>query len=191
MRQWSHAGFHRQHSTYMLDRVQTELYRGRAGAAWQVLADDRKALERSQMLRVQFHRIEAAYMRARCAALMAATGENRRRFLAIARGDARTIARENMPWSNPLASLLFATISHLEGDARAAHDGLVDAAVGFKRANMNLYLAVARRRLSELAGDDARELRRQADDWMAAQGIVNPARITRLIAPGFPDETSQ
>ena len=54
---------------------------------------------------------------------------------------------------------------------------------------MSLYVAVTRRRLSELVGDNATlELRRHAENWMAAQGIVNPARITRLIAPGFPDD---
>ena len=54
---------------------------------------------------------------------------------------------------------------------------------------MGLYVAVTRRRLSEVVGDDAtRELGRYAESWMAAQGIVNPARITRLIAPGFPDD---
>jgi hypothetical protein len=53
---------------------------------------------------------------------------------------------------------------------------------------MKLYLAVVRRRLGELAGDDrSQERRRLADEWMTAQGIVNPSRLTRLIAPGFPD----
>jgi hypothetical protein len=107
MRRWSHAGFHRQHYTYMLDRVQTELYRGDARAAWQVVANNQKALQRAQLLRIQFLRIEAAYMRARCALLMAASGEHPRPFLAIARRDARTIAREKMMWSVPHSDLLF------------------------------------------------------------------------------------
>ena len=54
---------------------------------------------------------------------------------------------------------------------------------------MELYAAVARRRLGALQGDDrGRELQRQAEAWMAAQQIKNPVCLTRMLAPGFPDE---
>jgi hypothetical protein len=53
---------------------------------------------------------------------------------------------------------------------------------------MNLYAAVARRRLGSMrAGDSGRELIQQADHWLQANGVRNPARLSRLIAPGFPD----
>ena len=53
---------------------------------------------------------------------------------------------------------------------------------------MNLYAAVARRRIGALQDDEhGRELQRQADEWMAAQHIKNPAGMTRMLAPGFPD----
>ena len=53
---------------------------------------------------------------------------------------------------------------------------------------MKLYAAVARRRIGALQ-DDARgrELTRQAEEWMAAQNIKNPAAMTRMLAPGFAD----
>ncbi len=65
---------------------------------------------------------------------------------------------------------------------------LHDAVDRFDRADMKLYAAVARRRLGALQ-DDARgrELQRQAEEWMAAQNIKNPACMTRMLAPGFPD----
>jgi hypothetical protein len=52
---------------------------------------------------------------------------------------------------------------------------------------MQLYAAVARRRIGALQ-DDARgrELHRQAEEWMAAQTIRNPTAFTRMLAPGFP-----
>jgi tRNA A-37 threonylcarbamoyl transferase component Bud32 len=186
LRQWSHSGFHRQHYNYMLDRIQTELYRGRAREAWRVMDENWSALQRTYLLRIQFLRIEASYLRARCALAMAASGQEARRFLAIARRHARRIAREQMPWSDPLACLLSAAAAHLEGNPDTACDKLAEAASGFQRAHMNLYLAVARSRLGELARNDAsRALGREADEWMAAQGVVNPPRITHLIAPGF------
>ena len=54
---------------------------------------------------------------------------------------------------------------------------------------MQLYAAVTRRRLAGLVkGDGGRELRRQSDEWMAAQDVRNPALLTRMLAPGFPDD---
>ena len=188
---WSHEGFHRQHYNHVVARIQTELYRGRAQPAWQLIAENWTAVKRSPLLRLQWMRIEALYARARCALLMAANRRDAHRFLTIARRDARRIARENMPWSEPVSVLLNAAVAYLEGDASLAAERLAAAAEGFDRAQMKLYTAVARRRLSELANDEStRELRRQADEWMGAQGIVNPPRMTRLIAPGFPDGPS-
>ncbi len=62
------------------------------------------------------------------------------------------------------------------------------AADGFERVDMHFHAAIARRRLGQLKqGDDGRELVQRADAWLAGQDIVSPARIARLIAPGFPD----
>jgi hypothetical protein len=53
---------------------------------------------------------------------------------------------------------------------------------------MNLFAAAARRRLGQLLGGNCGQaLIAQADAWMAGQGIVNPARMTAMLAPGFPD----
>jgi hypothetical protein len=38
-----------------------------------------------------------------------------------------------------------------------------------------------------VGGDRGRELIEAADTWMIGQGIRNPARMTRVYAPGFPD----
>jgi hypothetical protein len=53
---------------------------------------------------------------------------------------------------------------------------------------MALYAAVARRRLCEIeTSERGCESARQADEWMASEGIVSAARMSRLIAPGFAD----
>jgi len=53
---------------------------------------------------------------------------------------------------------------------------------------MNLYAAVARRRIAALQNDAAgRRLQGQAEEWMAAQSIKNPDGFTRMLAPGLPD----
>jgi eukaryotic-like serine/threonine-protein kinase len=119
---------------------------------------------------------------------MAARNRSSRQFLSIARSGARRIARERMRWSDPIALLLRAAIAHLEGRTPLALTLLHDAAARFERADMKLYAAIARRRIGALQGDErGRELQRQGEEWMAAQHIKNPARMTRVFAPGFPD----
>jgi tetratricopeptide (TPR) repeat protein len=184
---WSHDGFHRQHYNHVLAHVQAELYRGRARQAWQQWEANWPAIKRSLLLRIQWTRIEVSYWRARSALLVAAASRARR-FHAIARRDAFRIRRERMPWSDPVAFLISAAVAHLEGDSGTARRQLLEAAKGFDRAGMKLHAAVARRRFGELTGDQrGREYCSQSDAWMSSEGIVNPTRMTRLIAPGFAD----
>jgi hypothetical protein len=162
------------------------LYRGDGEAAWRLLVEQEAMLRRSCLRRVQLLRIESHYLRAR-SALMIAAATRSRRFLAIARVRAWRIARERMPWSDPIALLLRAGIANLEGRTPLALQLLHDAADRFERADMKLYVAVSRRRIGALQDDPAgRELQRRAEAWMAAQNIRNPASITRMLAPGFP-----
>lgn len=183
---WSQKGFHRQHYSARLARVQTALYRGDSATAWRLMVEQEADLKRSMLLRVQAFRVEALYLRARCAiAVAAATGE--RRTLRSARACALRIANERMRWATPLARLLQGGIAATEQDLARARACLADATAQFEAAEMKLYAAVARRRLGEIMGEAAgRAHRQQADDWMASQGIRNPSRLTLMLAPGFP-----
>jgi hypothetical protein len=188
---WSHEGFHRQHYSAMLARIQTALYRGNADAAWERLGELELILRRSYLRRIQVMRIESLYLRARGALAMAATHGRERRFLSVARDGARRIAGEHMPWSDPIALLVKAGVAHLEGDPALAVHCLDDAVDRFDRADMKLYAAVARRRIGTLCHDErGREMSRQANEWMAAQNIRNPDAMTRTLAPGFADRPS-
>jgi serine/threonine protein kinase/tetratricopeptide (TPR) repeat protein len=189
--QWSHQGFHRLHYSAMLAQVQTALYRGNAEAAWRLFAEKESMIRRSYLTGVQLIRIESLYLRARGALAMVAWNNSSRRFLSVARAAARRIARERMPWSNPIALLIMAAVAYLEGSTPSALGYLHDAADRFDRADMALYAAVARRRIGELQDDaPGRELWQRANEWMAAQTIKNPACMTRMLAPGFPDAAS-
>jgi hypothetical protein len=114
MERWSHEGFRRQHDNHVLARIQTELYRGRAEAAWRLIDGNWASMKRTLLFRFQFLRIEASYLRARCALLTVGAGRDPRRFLSVARGDVRRIAREKMAWSDPVSLLLNAAVAGCE-----------------------------------------------------------------------------
>jgi hypothetical protein len=79
-------------------------------------------------------------------------------------------------------------VAYQSGDESEADRQLTAAVSALTRVDMQLYAALTRRRLATLAGGDRRRaLQRESDDDMAAQGIRNPAAITRLLVPGFPD----
>jgi serine/threonine protein kinase len=187
--QWSHNGFHRQHYSAMLARVQTALYRNDPEAGWRLLDEQEPMFRGSFLTRVQTFRIEERFMRARCALALAAGTSNRDRFLSVVRDAARRIARERMRWSDPIALLLRAGVAHLEGRTPLAVRHLHDAADRFERADMKLYLAATRFRIGELQRDErGHDLYRQAGQWMAAQNIKKPASMLRVLSPGFTNE---
>ena len=190
MTRWSRQGFHVQHYRHLQALGMTALYRGDGHEAWRLIAERWPSVRRSLLLRVQYLRIESQYLRARCALGSAAlSGDRRRRLMAVARRDARQLASERMLWSDPMALLLSAGIAWLEERPRLAAARLAEAAEKADLAEMKLYAAVARRRLGSLVGGErASQMVRQADEWMMSQGIRNPPRITRMLAPGFPDE---
>ena len=98
---WSHKGFHRQHYSALLARVQTALYRGNGAEAWRLLTEHEPSLRRSLITRLQVFGRDALHASAE------RVGDGRyerapHRFLSIARAEARRIARERMPWSDPI-----------------------------------------------------------------------------------------
>jgi len=182
---WPRKGFHLQHYSSLVALAQIELYTGDYEVAWKHIEGQIKPLEKSMLLRIQGLRIEAMYLRARLA-LASAAGKQRKHRLRIAENLANSIAKEQMPWSNPLAMMIHAGLAKRRGnDSRAA--ALVSQAVeGFEASNMKLYAATARRRLGEiLGGDNGKALINQADDWMGKQEIKNPVGFANLMAPGF------
>ena len=77
-------------------------------------------------------------------------------------------------------------MANQRGDSSAAAGLLSQAIEAFDLADIDLYEAVARRRLGELIGGD-RGLRdiAEADAWMRKRQVLNPEAMTRLMAPGF------
>ena len=182
---WSHKGYHLQHYFDLYGQTEIDLYEGNAKAAWERVVSGWPAFERSLVRRTQLVYLESAHLRARAAVAAVAVGEAPERTLALAEREARRIEREAMPWSNPLAELIRASIAALRGDTREAVGRLASAETGFEAVDEGLHAAVARARRGELLGGEKEEkLLAEAKAWMSTERIVKPAHICRLVAPG-------
>jgi len=84
-----------------------------------------------------------------------------------------------------LALLVQAGAAATRGEAARAQGRLESAEARFMGADMPLHAAVARRRRGELMGGEAGgQLVAAADAWMSGQEIMNPTRMTQMLAPG-------
>ena len=166
----------------LLARTQADLYCGDAHAAMHRLQESWPAFESSLLQRINVVHVEALQARARTTLAVASAGGNAS-LLLVAEQAAAKIATNKQPWSNPVASLLRAGIANVRGDADTCQQDLRTATEDFETTDMALYAAVARRRLGETTGE--MRLIEEADAWMQAQRIVNPIRMTAMMAPGF------
>jgi eukaryotic-like serine/threonine-protein kinase len=157
MGRWSHRGYHVQHYLALLARTQIELYAGRAEAAWNLVESGWPDLQRSLLLRVQVVRIEASYLRARCALAAQKPGADRL---------AASLAREGVAWAEPLAEVIRAGCEQAD---RRSH--LMAAAAGFDKADMALHAAAVRSVASPETGSEIKE-------------VVNPGRFARMLVGG-------
>jgi hypothetical protein len=188
MRDWSVDGFHLQHYYAMHARTDVELYAGDAAAAQAHMDRDWPGMQASLLERVQLVKLNALHVRARCALASAAKarGDDRRRFLAVARESARRIERDALGWSTPLADLVRAGTCAIEGDDAGKVERLRRARSGFLDAGMRLHAAAAERRLGEaIGGDEGRGHVAAADVWFAAKGVKDAQRMVGAVAPGF------
>jgi hypothetical protein len=181
-RYWPRTVFLFPHFNELQSRAHISLYEDEATAAWELVSDGWKRLRRSQLMRIQVLRIEAFYLRGRCALGVFARSRGAPAMLREAERGSERIAREDMPWSNPLAFLLRAGVAVLEGRETRALEHLHAAEGGLARAQMHLFGAAARRKRGLLlGGTEGQQLVREAEGWMARRGVVNPAAMSKML----------
>ena len=176
------------HYYELLAHAQIDLYVGDAATAHGRVESMWRDLK--MLLRIQSVCIEGWHLRARAALARAARVEagssERKQLLALALKAARRIDAESMAWGAPLVYLVRAAVANLSGDRARAVAELRAAVTTFVAADMNLYAAVARRRLGALVGgDEGRTLVEQAETFMRTQQIADPDAIGEMLAPGF------
>jgi serine/threonine protein kinase len=182
------SGYHLQHYLQLLVRIQIDLYAGEATAAWARIAAEWGQLRRSLLRRVQMTRIESTHMRARCALAMAAlAGTEAGRYLRIAERAGRKLRREPVAWGDALGVLVQAAVAALRGRDAQAITLLEDAEDRLEQVDMSLFAAAAQWQRGRLVGgNQGRDILRRADAAMSKHGVVNPAAVAAMLAPGFP-----
>jgi hypothetical protein len=192
IRSWPTRTFHLQHYLGMFADGQIDLYTGdEPEAAWRRTVGQWRALTRSMLLRIQGIRLEALHLRARCAVAAAAVAHDRDPYLKDVERMATRIRRERMAWADPLADLVLAGAAAIRSEAERAAELAARAASAFDRWDMAGYAAAARRRHGLLVGGSEGEAEvAVADAWMASQGVVDPERMTAMLAPGVPSRMS-
>jgi hypothetical protein len=185
---WSKAGFHVQHQWRIIADVFCYLHAGEGRKASDAIEDAWRDLARSGLLRSQYVRVEARYLRAIAALGAACEAPDRDRRLVVAKRAATQLEGERIEWAASLGLLVRGGIATLSGNRHAAERLLERAAVGFDHTSMSLLARIARRRRGQIVGGtEGATLVARADAWMAAEGIRSPARFAAMLAPSRDD----
>lgn len=183
---WSKSSYFVQHLNGMNARLQVDLYSQDSEGAWRRLVEGWKPLTRSLLMRVQILRVESVFLRARTALVRMAQGREVAAMTREVERAARRLAHERTAWTDPIALQVKAALARLRGDDERARTQLSAAWRGFEACDMALFAAAAQWRLGELTGGtEGAALVKAANATFAAQSVVDPGRLTALLAPGF------
>jgi eukaryotic-like serine/threonine-protein kinase len=169
-----------------------DLYKDDAESALARLRDQWHELEEAQLLRIGVLRVQMWHLRAaaatRAADVIAARGQSSR--AAELRREARKIAAraqgDRIKRAGPLFDLVEAALDWSEGDVRRAQKRLRRSVGIFDDLGMRLFAAAARVRLGESFPDGSGgALAERGYEVFQSEGVVNPARMLNLLAPGF------
>jgi hypothetical protein len=185
--QWSKTRFLVQHWQAMLWEAEIDLYAADGARAWTRLERDARSLRHSHLFSVQLMRVLTQFVSARSAiaSLDGLAAAHRVARLKEARRLHRLLEREGMPWIDPLAAMVAASLANAEGDAPAAARALGRAVDLASSAEMSLHAEAARHRLGLLLGGDrGRAMVNQAEEAMRSRGVRVPERYARMLVPG-------
>ena len=188
MAQWSKTRFLVQHWQCAIWEAEIDLYAGEGARAWDRLARDARAIKRSRLLvNVQLMRALTQFARGRSAiaSLDTLAGPERARRLAEAIREHKALAKEAMPWTTVLETLLAASIAKATGDVAGAERELRRAFELGKIEEMALHAQAARHQLGRLIGGEAgAAIVLEAAEAMKTCGVRVPERYADMLVPG-------
>ncbi len=176
-----------QHFWGLHGRVELELYRGESERAAEALVAADRPLRRSMLLHAIMIRVEYVQLCGRVAAARAAGGaSDASTHLSTLKRAARTLARMSPPSARHFSLVLRATHARLSGRVDEAIALSREALAVLESSETMLYASAVKRSLGiQLGGDEGDALIAEADEWMGAQRIQNPAAMSRMLVPGL------
>jgi tetratricopeptide (TPR) repeat protein len=185
MARWSPAGFHLQHWHELTALTAIDLYEDQPERALERLRTRFGPLRRSMLLRIEYIRLYAAYLRAAshlaiAARVPSAAGSH----LRAAEVEAVALARNGARWALGLAQLLRGSIHAQRGERERALQALEAGIASCRDVNLLLFARVGEYRLGQLRGaGEGAALKQAAEQWMAGEGVKKPAHIARMVLP--------
>jgi len=175
------SGFTRRWGVFNV-QAQLELYAGEARSCYDRVRAFWPTLRRSYLMQVQHVRILATSLRGRSALAMARRGGASADLLREAADAAERLGREGRPYAQIMSDTLRAGIAVQKSDRARALNLLASA----EAAAANIGVELCENSLRWVRGtlQSDRELIARATAWMSARGVVEPARLAALLAPG-------
>jgi hypothetical protein len=164
-------------------RGEQALYDGLPRHALEELTVLEPQLRAGRLFAVAATRFELLHLRGRAALLAAANDAS---LLDQAARDAEGLTTSGASWAEAMGHLLSAGVANAQGDAASALQRLERAEADAEKSGLALFAAVARlTRGRRKGGDEGRALVETAELGLAARGVVAPARLAAMLAPGF------
>jgi hypothetical protein len=190
---WRDDDFRLPQYLHLIACVNISLYRGDAAGAWRRVAREWPRVVSSMTLQVQNFRLTLRHLRARCALALATSMDKgagswpkREALFFVVRRDARLIAKEDNAWAPALALSLEGGLAAASNDVETATARLRAAAEAYRAIDMQLHAAAADHERSRLLdGDEARALRRSAEEWMTDEQVSRGDSLAAMLIPGI------
>jgi hypothetical protein len=176
-------GYHLQHFFELGARGEIALYQEQATRAWEELAPRFHAQKRSQLMRIQTVRSYTAWLRGRLA-LAAAVETGETGWVKPAERAARELEAQKRSYAEVQALLLRAGIAARSDDMPRAAKFLGEVVEAAERVGMVLTCESARWQLGHLDEGKSDDVAR-AEKWLTGEGVVDPARMARMVVPGL------
>jgi serine/threonine protein kinase/tetratricopeptide (TPR) repeat protein len=178
-----HGGYHVQHWYEQQAKNEIDLYTGQYRQGLQRMQREMKALSRSFILRMRFHRSLARWQLGRLLIANVAIGHDHSALREVARLEAKLLA-EGVGFAATWAHLLAAGRQNLSGNPEQVRFALSAALASAEQHDLFQCQHAAAHHLARL-DPQAHDLGHAALNWAESQRIAAPERLFASTCPGF------